>query len=83
MQAALDHYEANPDVVREVETWREEMTRRSLDEGVATLDEIRQRRDEESADDTWGSRWGEASSLPVAARAYNRANKGDIAKRRG
>lgn len=48
VQTALNYYEANPDVVEEVEAWREKVKRRSLEGDATTLDEMGREHEEDS-----------------------------------
>ena len=53
--AALEYYEQNPETIEEVESWREEAKRRSLESGAKTLENLRREHTEDS-DELSGSR---------------------------
>lgn len=53
VRAALDYYDENPDVIEEVEAWREEMEERSKQADAQTIDEfVAEGEDRQDADTT-------------------------------
>lgn len=49
VRAALDYYVENPDVIAEVREWREEMKRKSFENGAKTVEEIIEEQDADDA----------------------------------